>query len=443
MTIGRDVGSVPGDSHKTDPGTAIATSGDEPTFTVSLPVTVHETPEDEAALAIAEVPIVPVYLDFAAPTTTSIAVIPERAVTVPAEPADPGTVIPALPESDDVATRRPRARKGIAVAPEPPAPPKEAEEAEEPIKAEGKRKQRRRRTRERKPAPEGLLQKLLYTGTFHFVNVGDSYAVRERKALEARISRQFEGTRFVALISRKGGVGTTTIAALTAMAMAEVRADRVIGIDANPDRGTLADRITKTTRATIRDVVTRSGSIASLDEFGTFVSRDETRLDVLASDTDPTATAPFGQDDYNVVADIAERYYAIAVTDPGSGIVYPATTATLRRADAAIIVSGGSVDEARSASDTLTWLESNGHGDLVSNAVLALNTATQGTNLDKIEEIEAHFSARVREIVRIPYDPMLATGSVIHYRQLQPITREAARDLAAIVLDGVHAPGDA
>jgi MinD-like ATPase involved in chromosome partitioning or flagellar assembly len=430
---------VPRGSHKADPGTAIATPGDESTFTVSLPVPVHETPEEEAALAIADVPIVPVYLDSAAPTTTSISVIPDRAMTVPDESIDPGTVIPALPESDDVSTRRPRARKGIATAPETPEPPKETVEP----KPAGKRKQSRKKARERKQAPEGLLQALLYTVTFHLANVGDSYAVRQRKALEARISRQFDGTQFVALVSRKGGVGTTTIAALTAMAMADVRADRVIGIDANPDRGTFADRITKTTTATIRDVVTQSGSIASLDEFEALVSRDETSLDVLASDTDPLAASPFGQDDYNVVADIAERYYAIAVTDPGSGIVYPATTATLQRANAAIIVSGGSVDEARSASDTLTWLESNGHADLVSNAVLALNTATQGTNLDKIEEIEAHFAARVREIVRIPYDPMLATGSVIHYRQLQPITREAARDLAAIVLDGVPSPVDA
>jgi MinD-like ATPase involved in chromosome partitioning or flagellar assembly len=425
--------------------------GDEPTFTVSLPITVHETPEDEAAVAIADVPIVPVYIDSTAPTTTSISVIPDRAVTLPAGPVDARPVIPALPESDDVTTRRPRARKGIATAPEPPAPPREADEAEDASepraamspKVAKNRKRSRKNVRERKQAPEGMLQKMLYTTTLHRVNVGDSYAVRQRKALEARISRQFDGTRFVALVSRKGGVGTTTIATLTAMAMADVRPDRVVAIDANPDRGTLSDRITKTTGATIRDVVTRSGSIASLDEFETLVSRDETHLDVLASDTDPTVSEPFGQDDYNVVADIAERYYAIAVTDPGSGIIYSATTATLQRADAAIIVSGGSVDEARSASDTLTWLESNGHAELVSNAVLALNTATQGTNLDKIEEIEAHFAARVREIVRIPYDPMLATGSVIHYRQLQPLTREAARDLAAIVLDGVRSPVDA
>ena len=53
--------------------------------------------------------------------------------------------------------------------------------------------------------------------------------------------------------------------------------------------------------------------------------------------------------------------------------------ATLQRADSIVIVSGGSVDEARLASETLTWLEANGYGELVRNAVVAINSATQGT----------------------------------------------------------------
>ena len=97
--------------------------------------------------------------------------------------------------------------------------------------------------------------------------------------------------------------------------------------------------------------------------------------------------------------------------------------ATLQRADSIVIVSGGSVDEARLASETLTWLEANDYGDLVRNAIVALNTATQGTNLVKLDEIEAHFRSRVREIVRIPYDPQLAAGSVINYDDLKPLTR--------------------
>ncbi|MEO7123183.1 MAG: MinD/ParA family protein, partial [Lacisediminihabitans sp.] len=145
----------------------------------------------------------------------------------------------------------------------------------------------------------------------------------------------------------------------------------------------------------------------------------------------------FDENDYNVVADLCGRFYSIALTDCGTGIVHSVMRATLQRADSVVIVSGGSVDEARLASETLTWLEANGYGALVRNAVVALNTATQGTNLVKLEEIEAHFKSRVREIVRIPYDPQLAAGSAINYKELKPLTKSAARELAALVIDGL------
>ncbi|MEP6480518.1 MAG: MinD/ParA family protein [Rhodoglobus sp.] len=390
-------------------------------YTVSLPVAVHETPDDEAAVAIADIAIVPVYLDSSAPSTMSISVVTEDSLTVP-ETTDFGPVIPALPESDDVRVRRHSSRRNIR----------------KPVVVE---KPTRRRKRPRRPAPEGLLQHALYSGTFHLVNVGDSWAVRQRKALDARIARSFDSrTRFVPVLSRKGGVGATTVTALMAMAFADVRDDRVIAIDTNPDRGTLGDRVTRTTRSTVRDVVARSRRIESAEQFVSHVSTDVTGLDVLASDASPSRSTPLGEHGFTAVADVASQFYALAVTDGGSGVVHAAAKAALQRADAVVIVSGAGVDEARSASELLTWLETNGYGELAENAVLALNTATIGTNLDKVEEIEAHFAARVREIVRIPYDPLLASGSVIHYQDLKPFTREVARDLAALVADGLAEP---
>ncbi|MCU1525541.1 MAG: hypothetical protein JWO18_2435, partial [Microbacteriaceae bacterium] len=185
--------------------------------------------------------------------------------------------------------------------------------------------------------------------------------------------------------------------------------------------------------------VTMAPTITSFNDFTAMVSRDETRLDILASDTDPLLSEAFDENDYNVVADLAARFYSIVLTDCGTGIVHSVMRATLQRADSVVIVSGGSVDEARLASETLTWLEANGYGELVRNAVVALNTATQGTNLVKLEEIEAHFKSRVREIVRIPYDPQLAAGSVINYKELRPLTKASARELAALVTDGLPA----
>jgi MinD-like ATPase involved in chromosome partitioning or flagellar assembly len=296
-------------------------------------------------------------------------------------------------------------------------------------------------TKKRKrPRPEGRWNEFVYAITLHLVNLGDSPAARARKAVDARLDKQFEGgTRFVPVLTRKGGVGKTTITALIGMALADVREDRIVAIDANPDRGTLAERVNKQTRATVRDIVTQAASITSFNDFSTMVSRDETRLDILASDTDPLLAQAFDENDYNVVADLAARFYSICLTDCGTGIVHSVMRATLQRADSIVIVSGGSVDEARLASETLTWLESNGYGYLVRNAVVALNTGTQGTNLVKLDEIEAHFTSRVREIVRIPYDPQLAAGSVINYKELRPLTKNAARELAALVVDGLPA----
>lgn len=382
------------------------------TFDVTLPEQVYVAPEDERAVSIEDKTLRAGHLADNARATTSINLFP-----VMPDPADSA-------EFKEARRKQDRLRDAITDAPE----------AASMLTADRLLEYRGRK----RPRPEGFWQDLVYTVTFHLVNLGDSARVRARKGIDARIGKRMDGgARFVPVLTRKGGVGKTTITALLGMAMADVREDRVIAIDANPDRGTLAERVNKQTTSTVRDVVTKSADITSFSEFTTLISRDETRLDILASDTDPLLSEAFDEDDYNVVADLAARFYSVVLTDCGTGIVHSVMRATLQRADSVVIVSGGSIDEARLASETLTWLEANGYESLVRNAVVALNTGTQGTNIVKIDEIEAHFRSRVREIVRIPYDPVLAAGSVIEYSRLQPLTRASARDLAALVADGL------
>jgi MinD-like ATPase involved in chromosome partitioning or flagellar assembly len=286
--------------------------------------------------------------------------------------------------------------------------------------------------------PETFWRRLTYRISFGLINLGDNKKVKARRELDLRINVDLRGeTRFVPVLTRKGGVGKTTITTLIGMAMANSREDRVLAIDANPDRGTLAERVKKSTEKTVRDVVNRAGGITSFKVFSDFVSRDKSRLDVLASDTDPMVSEAFNEGDYNVVADIAARYYSICLTDCGTGIVHSVMRAILMRANGLVIVSGGSIDEAKLASETLTWLEANGYSELVRESVVALNTATFGTELVKLDEIESHFKSRVRAVVRVPYDPQLAAGAVVDFDQLHPATRQAARDLAALVADGL------
>ena len=393
------------------------------TMDVALPAIVHETPHHEAAVALDEVAITP-DLETVPTSTTSI--------TIPAH------IVQAMGEQSEAAALEELAatEPGIPPLPEDEAALRAAAAADATPDVEFAPWFQPRAGR--KPAPEGFWQELLYGLTLHLVNLGDSAAVRARKTLDARIDKPLVGgARFIPVLSRKGGVGKTTTTLLLGMALADVRDDRVIAIDANPDRGTLADRFLTKNDSSVRDVASRARWINDVHDLTTHVARDETRLDVLSSDTDPVRSESFSEAGYNAVADVVARFYDVVLADSGTGIVQPVMRAALRRADAVVVVSGGSLDEARLASETLTWLEGNGYEHLAKNAVVALNAATQGTNLEQLDEIEAHFRARVREVVRIPYDAELGAGSVVRYSALAPFTRESARELAAVVMDGL------
>nr|WP_228479558.1 MinD/ParA family protein [Microbacterium atlanticum] len=290
-----------------------------------------------------------------------------------------------------------------------------------------------------RPEPEGAWQHFVYSISGRRINLGDSKRARARKELDRRIAAPLPGgARFVPVLSRKGGVGKTTVTTLLGMALADARDDRVIAVDANPDRGTLAERITRESGKTVRDLVRVRGEVVGFNDLSNMVARDETRLDVVASDADPRVSEAFSDADYRDVASLAAHYYSVVLTDTGTGIVHSVMEATLDLADQLVIVAGLSVDEARLASETLTWLETNGHSEKVRNAVVVLNSARPGHPLVQLDELETHFRTRVREVVRIPYDAHIAAGSAIVFRELQPATRLAARRLAATVVEGLR-----
>ncbi|GAA1987469.1 MinD/ParA family protein [Microbacterium pumilum] len=290
-----------------------------------------------------------------------------------------------------------------------------------------------------RPEPEGAWQHFVYSISGHRINLGDGKRARASKELDRRIAAPLTGgARFVPVLSRKGGVGKTTVTTLLGMALADARDDRVIAVDANPDRGTLAERIARSSGKTVRDLVRARGEVVGYNDLSSIVARDETRLDVLASDADPRVSEAFSDRDYLDVASLAAHYYSIVLTDTGTGIVHSVMGATLDLADQLVVVSGLSVDEARLASETLTWLETNGYAEQVRSAVVVLNSARPGTPLVRPQELEGHFRTRVRNVVRIPYDPHIAAGSAIAFRDLQPATRLAARELAASVVEGLR-----
>ncbi len=337
---------------------------------------------------------------------------PEQTPPMPVGP-------PADGDEDEVATDRSSTRRAHDAGPEPAAA----------LTAD------RLLTKTNRP-PVGGWRKWLYAATFGYLNLGDSEKVRIQRALEHRIGvRLGERTRYIPILSRKGGVGKTTVTTLLGMTLAEIREDRVIAVDANPDRGTLSDRSPGSADHTARQLVHDRFAVDSFAQLSNYVARDGSRLDVLASDTDPTVAQAFDEVDYRAVTEILDRYYSVVLTDSGTGMVHSVMKGTLEKADTVVLVSGGSVDEARLASETLSWLEAHDRHDLVAKAIVVINMSSGGGSLVDVSQIEEHFQSRVRTVVKIPYDRHLAEGSRIELAKLRPAARTAATELAALVVD--------
>ncbi len=290
----------------------------------------------------------------------------------------------------------------------------------------------RRRTR----VPESGWRRAACRATAGRWNPGDSAEVLQRRGMEAGVTaRVTERTRFVPVLARKGGVGKTTTATLLGMTLASLRHDRIVALDANPDRGTLADRVPRQSAATVWDVVGSADTVASFADMSQLVSRDTTRLDVIASETDPLRARAFREQDYKQVADLLMQYYSVVLTDCGTDFTHDVIPAILGYADAVVVVAGASVDEARLASETLDMVAALGHEQLAQTAVVVVQSASQ-TPVD-VAEVARHFRTRARAVVRIPRDPHLAEGSVIELDRLLPATRKAALELSSLVIAGV------
>lgn len=291
----------------------------------------------------------------------------------------------------------------------------------------------------RETPPVSGWRRLLYSASLGYINVGDSDKVRLQRARAHRIAMRLgQRTRYVPVLSRKGGVGKTTVTTLLGMALADMREDRVIAMDANPDRGTLSDRSPGRADFTARHLVKNRFDVTSFSQLAAYVARDGSRLDVLASDTDPAIAQAFDDSDYRAVTDILSRYYSVVLTDSGTGMVHSVMKGTLEKADTVVLVSGGSVDEARLASETLSWLEAHGRHDLVARAIVVVNMSAGEGTLVNIEEIEGHFRSRAKSVVRLPYDRHLAEGSRVSLDRLKPATRDAVFELAALVVDDLQ-----
>ncbi|HEX5296995.1 MAG TPA: AAA family ATPase, partial [Streptosporangiaceae bacterium] len=182
----------------------------------------------------------------------------------------------------------------------------------------------------KRAAPGSGWRRGVYRATGGLLRFGESAAEMRRRDLINRVRTPAAGGHHrVAVLSLKGGVGKTTTAVGLGATLATLRGDRVIAVDANPDRGTLSDKVRLETSATIRDLLNERGQVGRYADVRAFTSQAPSRLEVLASDRDPAVSVAFGAEDYSDVARVLEHFYSICITDCGTGLLHSAMSGVL------------------------------------------------------------------------------------------------------------------
>jgi MinD-like ATPase involved in chromosome partitioning or flagellar assembly len=286
-----------------------------------------------------------------------------------------------------------------------------------------------------KRAPQTGWRKAIYVATGRLINMGESPAEMRRRQLIARINQPLRGCYKIAMLSLKGGVGKTTTTTTLGSTFSSLRGDRVVAVDANPDRGTLSQKIPLETTATVRHLLRDADRITRYSDVRSYTSQGPSRLEVLASEQDPAVSEAFSEDDYRRTIALLEHFYNIVLTDCGTGLMHSAMKGVLDIADSLVIVSSSSVDGARSASATLDWLDAHGYHDLVSRSVAVINSVRPRSGSVDLDKLAQHFGARCRAVCRIPFDEHLEQGAEIELDRLSPETRFALLQMAATVAD--------
>lgn len=241
----------------------------------------------------------------------------------------------------------------------------------------------------------------------------------------------------IAVLSMKGGVGKTTTTVGLGAAIATMRGDRVIAVDANPDLGTLAQRGPDQVRSTVRDLLTDPG-INRYSDVRRHTSQGTSRLEFLGSARDPAVSEAFSEDDYRNVHRVLDRFYNVVLTDCGTGVTHSAVQGVLTAASALVVVTSPAIDSARSALATLDWLDHHGFGHLVAHTSVVVNSTWFSDTSVDVSQLTRYFRDRVKTVCVVPYDEHLAEGGEIRFDRLNRKTRSAYAALASAMPVAYH-----
>jgi MinD-like ATPase involved in chromosome partitioning or flagellar assembly len=254
--------------------------------------------------------------------------------------------------------------------------------------------------------------------------------------LKNRIHRNTFGTHQIGVVGLKGGVGRTVVTVTLGSALSVVRGDGVLGVDADPNGGNLADRTGRQTAATMADLLAAT-RLTNYNDMRSYTSMNASNLEVLSSEEYSTARREFNDVDWRRAIDIASRYYNLVLADSGAGLFGPAPRAVLSTVSGLVVVASASIDGARQAAMTLNWLWQNGYRGLLDRSCVVINRLVPGkVNID-VGDLVAQFERHVPpgRVITLPWDKHISVGTEIEFDLLSSVFRRRILELAAALSD--------
>lgn len=228
----------------------------------------------------------------------------------------------------------------------------------------------------------------------------------------ARAQLPLDGHRRIVVLGCTVGGGQTTTALFAAETLASLRSGKIAVQDLTGAGGMAA-------RAASRPALSHAASLA------------QSALTVLTE-------APGVAGERDAAADVAafERAsaeYQMVFADPAASAVPRLLAST----DLLLLVAPASEAAPAAIAMTLEWLDAHGHSDLVHGGVMVLNGVSR-RSISHVSQAERICVGRLRAIVRVPWDDLLAQASAGAAR-LDRGRPSATRPSA---VDGGHAAGE-
>jgi MinD-like ATPase involved in chromosome partitioning or flagellar assembly len=216
------------------------------------------------------------------------------------------------------------------------------------------------------------------------------------------------------------------VTALTTMALAHYRRDRILAVDADGAAGALPRRLSLGGDTPSLTDLGRTGSrLGSFDETRGLLAQTKGGLWVLGGHGIRELPAPA----YQTGMALLGRFFAVSVTDCGAGPGDEITRVVLTDSHAQILVTDASVDGTAYAGQVLEQVFAQPGG---ARTLVAFVAQTPRGGLD-LGQAARRLPGGV-EVIGVGYDRHLATGSPIGARDLAGSSVTAATELAAQAL---------